>query len=61
MATSGSITCDLLDEFFEFSYRELQYYLQQRELPTLRTHETLVATGLTAHEQKIECFATVAH
>ena len=61
MATSGSITCNSLDDFLELSNGELQYYLQQRGLPMSGTHGTLAARALIAHEQKVECVATAAH
>ena len=61
MATSGSITCNSLDDFLELSNGELQYYLQQRGLPMSGSHGTLAARALIAHEQKIECVAAAAH
>ena len=61
MGSSGTITCNSLDDFLELSNGEIQYYLEQRGLPFSGTHGTLAARALIAHEQKIECVATAAH
>ena len=63
MATSGSITCNSLDvaHFLELPNGELQYYLQQHELPMSGTHGTLAARASIAHEKKIERVATAPH
>ena len=51
---------ETLEDFLELSNGELQYYLQQRCLPTSGNHETLAARVLLAHEQSIKCIATAA-
>ena len=61
MGSSGTITCNSLDDFLELSNGEIQYYLEQRGLPFSGTHGTLAARALIAHEQKTKCVASAAH
>ena len=61
MGSSGTITCNSLDDFLELTNGEIQYYLEQRGLPFSGTHGTLAARALIAHEQKTKCVASAAH
>ena len=58
MASNNNEKVNDIEDFLELSNGELQFYLQQRGLPSSGTHGSLAARALIAYEQKVEVTPT---